>query len=188
MDAHHSHEEWVELAKDRDAALRALADELGHLLYVMNIVSGGPAEDLRQVAHSGEARPFWHVEQAHILLLTQLTGDPADGQRLHDLWSGTLEDTAWNQRILADQKRARRVLVTVAADGDTATIDLPDGPRCHAGRVADSGLFWVADTLGTVIGHSSAWPGLGRVAANAYAVPHDIAVVVEYTQHTTDQP
>lgn len=72
------------------------------------------------------------------------------------------------------------VLVTVAADGDTAVVDLPGGLTCQAGRVADSGLYWVADEVGTVVAHSPFWPEVGHILARAYGYLTDIAVVVEY--------
>lgn len=163
---------------DRDKVLRTLADQFGQLLYVLNVVG----DDLpgRDLAWSEEGKPYWHAERAHTAVLTVLTGNAEDGRRLHDLWSDCQEDTAWNLKTLAEQKRAESVIVTVAADGNTAKVVLPGGLDCDAGRVAETGLFWVADEVGDVIGHDPAWPGIGRKLADHYRYPDNTVVLVEY--------
>jgi hypothetical protein len=162
-----------------DAKLRALADALADVLRAANVASGEPG--LETVANSAVGTLYWHVEQAHRLVLTRVSGgNRADGDRLHELWSDNLEDTSWNVQVLANEKRAASVVVSVAADGDTATITLPGGADCEAGRIAGSGVFWVADEVGEVIARAPAWPGVGRALADHYELPSDTAVVVEY--------
>jgi hypothetical protein len=173
--------EWLNLAhRDRDRFLEVLADEFGWLLYVANMVSAH--DSIWSVTSDVEGRPYWHVQRAHIAVLTLLTGSEDDGERLHELWAGNQADTAHNRKVLAEEKRANSVIVTVAADGNTATVVLPGGLDCEAGRVGDdSGLFWVADEMGDVIGHSPAWLGVGELLAKHYGYPPE-AVELEYAE------
>lgn len=169
----------------RDATvLRNLADEYGFLLYVLNMASG--AKPLRSVAHSAQGLPYWHAEQAHIAVLTLLTGSAEDARAVHGYWSDNQEDTEWNLKVLAEDKRARSVVATVAADGDSAKFAMPDGTELDGGRMGDpSGVFWGADEMGDVVAHGSTW---GEVASKlvehgGYGV--DTPVIVEYAADQT---
>lgn len=176
---------WASLP-DRDRLLRTLADELARLLFMLNVASGGPG--MWWLASSEPDTPYWHVERAHIAVLTLLTGDHGDAVRLHDLWSDNHADTAWNLRVLADQKRAESVVMTVAADGNTATIALPDGREGTAGRVgAAVGTVWVNDTeTGTIVGHAPAWAEAGALLAARHGYhPNTTPVIVDYATDDT---
>lgn len=175
---------WTTLAGiDRAQTLTLLADECGWLLYVLNVASGN--RDIGWVASSRDDTAYGHAERAHTAVLTLLADNAEDGRRLHELWSGNQEPTAHNLRVLTEEKRAAAVIVTVAADGDTATITLPDEANLHtAGRVQDEGLLWVADPSSEVIGHNSAWIGIGELLVRHYEYPTDTAVIVEYAADT----
>lgn len=179
---------WFKARGDRDLVLRELSDELARLLYVLNIVSEVPG--LTWAATSAQGLPYWHAERAFEALLTLLTGNEADGRRMRDMWSENQETTAWNLKMLAGEKRAASVLVAVAADGNTARVTLPgDGTLYEAGRVGgDSGLFWVTDEMGDVIGHAPAWLGVGRKLAEYYGLHEtDAPVAVEYLADAQQQ-
>lgn len=94
---------WIMVAlADRHRVLIKLADEFARLLYLLNIIGQdlpGPS-----LASDAKGQPYWHVARAHIAVLTLLTGDAADGHRLHDLWADNMEDTAWNLRVLETEK------------------------------------------------------------------------------------
>jgi hypothetical protein len=173
---------WAERTGDREAVLTDLADEFGcyGLRFVLNQVSVN--EGLRYLGSDAKGTPQGHIRQAHRAVLTLLTGSPEDAEALDDLWAENFEDTTWNREVLARQKRAASVIVTVAADGDTATVVLPGGLDCKAGRVGgDSGLFWVADEMGDVIGRSPTWLGVGELLAKHYGYPPE-AVELEYAE------
>lgn len=160
-------------------ALTYLADEFGYLLYVLNAVSG--ASELRGVASSSEGMPYWHAERAHVAVLTLLTGSAEDGQALHDHWSGNQEDTTWNLKLLAEDKRARSVVVTVAADGDTAKFLMPDGTEQDGGHMGEpAGVLWGTDESGDVVAHGSCWSEVATklIEHGGYGV--DTPVIVEY--------
>jgi hypothetical protein len=157
--------------------LTYLADEFGHVLYMLNVMSDSPY--LRSVASESEGKPYWHAGKAHVAVLTLLTGSAEDGRAVHDYWSGNQEDTVHNLGMLAQDKRAASAIVTVAADGNTAMIELPSLGELTAGRVANGGLFWVADEVGTVVGHGSSWAEVGTLLATHYG-HGDAPVIVEY--------
>lgn len=169
---------WRKL--DRDTALRDLADACAWLLYVMNIVGDNVPPGVASLARQDDGLPYQYAVDAHRAVLTVLTGESNDAARMQQLWSENHEDTAWNLRQLVEQKRFESVRVVVAADGNTATVRLPGGLDCEAGRVADGGLFWVADEMGDVIGHAPAWDGIGRTLAGHYGYSSGTAVLVEY--------
>lgn len=171
---------WATVAGiDSRQALSLLADEWGRLLHVLNVASGHP--DLHWVATSSADSVYGHAEGAHIAVLTLLAGNGDDGRRLHELWSDNQETTEHNMRILVQDKRAASVIVTVAADGDTATLTLPGNTEQYtAGRVEGQGLLWVADPEGEVIGHRSAWTALGQLLIGHYFYPANTPVIVEY--------
>lgn len=172
---------WAEHAADRDTVLAALADELQQVVYRMNML--GVDGVARFLAGGSENQPYWHVLRAHTAVLTVLTGSEADGEALHELCMDNWDDTAWNLRNLADDKRARTVTVRVAAGENTATVTLPHGAAEYkAGRVGGYlRLFWVADDEGDVVGNSPTWQGVGETLAKAYMYADPI-VVVEYAE------
>lgn len=88
---------------DRDVLLSELADEYAHMLYVLNRASGAP--ELNWLASSFRNTAYWHAERAHTAVLTLLSGSKADGRRLHELWSDNHQNTAYNLRLLAAEKR-----------------------------------------------------------------------------------
>lgn len=171
---------WATLAGiDSPRALSLLADEWGRLLSVLNMASSHP--DLNWVATSSADSVYGHAEGAHTAVLTLLAGNGDDGRQLHELWSDNQETTEHNMRVLAEDKRAASVIVTVAADGDTATITMPrNAEQYTAGRVEGQDLLWVADSDGEVIGHRSAWTALGQLLIGQFFYPADTAVIVEY--------
>lgn len=167
---------------DRERALCDLADTYAWLLYVMNMVGDNVPQGVTSLAQQSEGLPCQYAVDAHRAVLTVLTGEANDAARVHDLWSDNHESTAWNLRQLAEQKRGESVRVVVAADGNTATVRLPGGLDCDAGRGADGGLFWVTDEMGDVIGHAPAWDGIGRTLADHYGYRPSTAVLVEYAE------
>lgn len=170
-------DEWR--AMDRDTALRELADEFGQLLYLLNMCGDNVPDGVPVLSTQSPGSIYQHAIDGHVAALTMLTGNGKDARRLHDLWSDNFEATEHNLTVLVAEKRAESVVVVVAASGNTASVTLPDGTSVAAGRVADSGVFWVADENGSVVGRSPAWPGIGRVAADWHGYG-DAAVVVEY--------
>lgn len=166
-------------AANRDAALHSLADEFGFVLYVLNAVSG--ADSLHKLASSSEGMPYRHAEKAHVAVLTLLTGSRDDALAVHDLWSGNQEDTAHNLEVLTERKRAESVVVTVAADGNTATFAMPDGGQQDGGRMGDpSGVLWGTDEGGDVVAHGSSWPEVATKLAEYAGWGADTPVIVEY--------
>jgi hypothetical protein len=107
--------DWYEARGDRGLMLRELSDELGRMLYVLNIVSETPG--LTWAATSANGMPYWHAERAFQALLTLLTGNETDGARMRELWSENQEDTAWNLTVLAVEKREASVVVTSRPTG-----------------------------------------------------------------------
>lgn len=172
--------DWMDVARsDRDKVLVALADEFARMLYVLNLVSAG--DGLARLASDREGYPYHYAQRAHVAVLTLLTGSAVDGRRVHELWSSNSEDTAWNLAVVADEKRAASVVVTVAADGNGATVALPGDPTDYlvTRKAWDSALFEVRDEVGDVVGTALEFAALGTALAGHYRLKADVRVIVE---------
>lgn len=173
------YEKWAKLAGDPEAKWREAADLLSGVLYELNIAAGddGPHE----LATSREGTAYWFVERALMAALLGVTGgNEADAWRLRELWADNQEDTAYNLGVLAAEKRAASVIVTMAADHKSATVMLPGGIDCTAGQLEGGELVWVADEVGSEIGTGLDYEQVARLLADHYGYPPETAVVVEY--------
>lgn len=180
---------WTARPINRDQLLRKLADRLGHLRSTLNTVSGSPG--LSWLGSSTHGMPYWHAEKAHTAALTLLTGNPDDGRRLADMWVNNYEPTEYNQRLLTAEKRDESIIVTFAADGETATIRTPDGSEHDVGRVMGGGLFWVGGEKGNTeqdiaIGHHGAATALAHIVMDYHGYDADTPVIIEYDQTSPD--
>lgn len=179
---------WVATSADRNQALTELADELADLLVVLNAASGG-GSGLWTLAVGTEGGPYWHAGRAHMHVLGLLVGNIEDGYTLHELWSDNQEPTARNLPLLHQHKRTNALVITIAEDGNTATVTAPDGGVCHAGRTGGGGLYWVtAANSDDIIAHNPSWQGIAHQVIDYYNFPADTRVIVEYPAPATPPP
>jgi hypothetical protein len=164
---------------DREAMLCDLADEFAYMLAVLNRLSG--ARTLKSLSDGHAGRPYWWARSAFVAVLTLLTGSEDDAWVVADLWSDNQVSTAHNLGLLAADKAARTVVVTVTPSGNTAEVRMPDGSRSDAGRMDDpDGRYWGTDGKGNTATYAPTWGCLARRLADFHGYGPDVIVKVEF--------